>query len=252
MTGLFAIMRKEWRSYFVTPAAYIVLAVFAVIAGFFFYSMLAFYVVSSLGGGMFGQAQQLDVHTMLLQPLFLNIGITLLFLLPMLTMRLYAEEIRGGTLELLKTTPVRRMEVVLGKFFAAFGILLLMLLIVLGYVLLVAHYAHPGWKALAVGFLGLLLLGSAFLALGLFISSLTRNQIVAGIVTFAVFLLLWVADWVTAYAHGGVMHFIAYLSITTHMNHFVDGVFDIKDVVYYLSLIFAGLFLTARRMELAE
>ncbi len=254
MSGLWAIIRKEWKSYFVTPAAYVVLALFAVIAGFFFYSMLAYYVMSSMGGGMFGGGGNLDIHSMLLQPLFFDIGITLLFLLPMVTMRLYAEENRSGTMELLKTAPVRRMEVVLGKFLAALGLLLVLLLFVFGYVLVIWHYAHPhpGWAALGGAFLGLLLLGSVYLSLGLFISSLTRSQVVAGVSTFSVFLLLWVADWVTAYDNGGFAHIIAYLSLTTHLTNFVQGVLDLKDVVYYLSLIFAGLFLTARRMELAE
>lgn len=254
MSAIWAIIRKEWKSYFVTPAAYVVLALFALIAGFFFYSMLAYYVMNSLGGGMFGAGGGLDIHAMLLQPLFFDVGITLLFLLPMVTMRLFAEESRAGTLELLKTAPVRRMEVVLGKFLSAFGLLLVLLLFVFGYVLVVWHYAHPhpGWPALGVAFLGLLLLGGVYLALGLFLSSLTSNQIVAGVTTFSLFLLLWVADWVSAYDNGRVAHIIAYLSLTTHLTNFVQGVLDLKDVVYYLSLIFAGLFLTARRMELAE
>ncbi len=253
MSAIWAILRKEWKSYFVTPAAYVVLALFAVIAGFFFYSMLAYYVMQSMGGGMFGGGR-LDVHAMLLQPLFFDVGVTMLFLLPMVTMRLYAEETRGGTMELLKTAPVRRLEVVLGKFFAAFGLLLALLLMVFAYVLVVWHYAHPhpGWASLGVAFLGLLLLGGVYLSLGLFLSSLTRTQIVAGVTTFALFLLLWVADWVTAYDNGRFAHIIAYLSLTTHLTNFVQGVLDVKDLVYYLSLIFAGLFLTARRMELAE
>lgn len=251
MSALWAIIRKEWKLYFVTPAAYVVLALFALIAGFFFYSMLAIYVMQSLGGGAFGQGA-LDVSTQVLQPLFFDIGITLLFLLPMVTMRSYAEELRSGTIELLKTSPVRRMEVVLGKFLAAFCLLLLLLIIAAGYVAIVIHYGKPDLAALGVAFLGLALMGATFLALGLLISSFTRNQIVAGVVTFSLFLLLWVADWVTAYASGGVSGVFSYLSITSHFQNFTQGLIDVKDVVYYLSLIVGGIFLTARRMELAE
>jgi ABC-2 type transport system permease protein len=252
MTGMWAIIRKEWKSYFVTPAAYVVLALFAVIAGFFFYSMLAMFVMQSLGGGgMFGRGG-VDAQTMLLQPFFFDVAILLLFLLPMVTMRSYAEEARNGTLELLKTAPVRRLEVVLGKFLAAFGLLVLLLVITGLYVGLVAHYGKLGLKPVSAGFLGLALLGAAFLALGLFISSLTRSQIVAAVGTFSLFLLLWVADWVTSYGSGHIAELFSYLSITSHFRNFAQGVLDTKDLVYYLSLIVGGLFLTARRMELAE
>jgi hypothetical protein len=141
---MWAIIRKEWKSYFVTPAAYVVLALFAVIAGFFFYSMLAMFVMQSLGGGMMFGRGSLDAQTMLLQPFFFDVAILLLFLLPMVTMRSYAEEARNGTLELLKTAPVRRLEVVLGKFLAAFGLLILLLVITGLYVGLVAHYGKLG------------------------------------------------------------------------------------------------------------
>ncbi|HLK33671.1 MAG TPA: ABC transporter permease subunit [Terriglobales bacterium] len=251
MTGMWAIIRKEWKSFFVTPAAYVVLALFAVISGFFFYSMLAMFVMQSLGGGMFGRGG-LDAQSMLLQPFFFDVAILLLFLLPMITMRLYAEEARTGTLELLKTAPVRRMEVVLGKFLAAFGLVILLLLITGLYVGIVAHFAKLGIKPVSAGFLGLAMLGAAFLALGLFISSLTRNQIVAAVGTFSLFLLLWVADWVTSYGSGRFAELFSYLSITSHFRNFAQGVLDTKDIVYYLSLIVGGLFLTARRMELAE
>lgn len=253
MSAIWAIVRKEWRSYFITPAAYVVLALFAVIAGFFFYSMLAEFVLQSLSGaGGFGGGGPVDVNAQVLQPLFFDIGITLLFLLPMVTMRLYAEELRSGTMELLKTSPVRRMEIILGKFFAAFGLLVLLLLITGIYVAIVAHYSTPDMHAALVSFLGLALLGASFLSLGLLISSFTRNQIVAGTATFVLFLLLWVADWASGYGNSVAARAFSYMSVTSHLQNFTQGIIDTKDLVYYLSLIAAGLFLTARRMELAE
>jgi len=250
MTGMLAIIRKEWKIYFVTPAAYVVLALFGLITGFFFYSMLAIFAMQSLGGGFGGG--MLDVNTNLVQPLFFDVGITLLFLLPMITMRLYAEEARSGTLELLKTSPVRRMEIVLGKFLSAFGLLALLLIITAAYLAIVAHYGQPDLRQIAVSFLGVALMGGVFIALGLLISSFTRTQVAAGVATFSLFLLLWVADWVTAYSSGTLAHIFAYLSITSHLQNFTQGIVEVQDLVYYLSLIVAGLFLTARRIELSE
>lgn len=252
MSGVIAIIRKEWKTYFITPAAYVVLALFAFISAFFFYSMLAVFVVQSLGGGGEFGGGNLNVNVQVLQPLMFDIGITLLFLLPMITMRLYAEEMRGGTMELLKTSPIRRMDIILGKFIAAFGLLVIMLIITAAYIGVIAHYGAPDLRAAGAGLVGLALLGGAFLAIGLLISSFTRNQIVAGVITFTLFLLLWVADWVSAYGNGAFSHAIAYLSVTSHLQNFTQGIIDAKDVVFYLSLIVAGLFLTARRMELAE
>lgn len=251
MNGMLAVLRKEWKTYFITPSAYVVIALFAFVSAFFFYSMLAVFVVQSLQGGEFGGGS-LNVNAQVLQPLSFDIGITLLFLLPMVTMRMYAEETKGGTMELLKTSPIRRLDIILGKFFAAFGLLVILLLIYGAYVAIVAHYGAPDLRATAACFLGLALLGAAFLSIGLLISSFTSNQIVAGVITFVLFLLLWVADWVTAYGSGTVSHVIAYLSVTGHLQNFTQGIVDAKDVIFYLSLIVAGLFLTARRMELAE
>ncbi|MGH9480989.1 MAG: ABC transporter permease, partial [Terriglobales bacterium] len=160
--------------------------------------------------------------------------------------------VRGGTMELLKTSPIRRMDIILGKFLAALGLLVVMLIIAGLYVAVTAVYSAPDLRAAGACFLGLLLLGSAFLALGLLISSFTRNQIVAGVITFVLFLLLWVADWVTSYGSGVISHVVSYLSVTAHLQNFTQGIISVKDVVFYLSLIAAGLFLTARRMELAE
>lgn len=251
MIATLAIARKEWKSYFTGPIGYAVLALFALATGYFFFSMLAVFVVQSLSGGQFGQTN-LNVNSQVLAPMTFDVGITMLFLLPMVTMRLFAEEKRTGTMELLKTAPVRRFEVILGKFLAALALLVLMLVIYGLDVAVVAHYGKPDLWTAGANFLGLLLLGASFLAIGLLISSFTQNQMVAGAITFILFLLLWVADWVTAYGSGAVSHVVSYLSITSHLQNFTQGVIDLKDVVFYLSLIVAGLFLTARRMELSE
>ena len=250
MSGMFAVMRKEWKTYLITPAAYVVVALFAFVSAFFFYNMLAVFVMQSLNGGFGGG--NLNVNVQVLQPLMFDIGITLLFLLPMVTMRQYAEKANSGTMELLKTAPIRRMDVILGKFFAALGLLIVLLIITGFYVGVVAHYGAPDLRAAAISLLDLLLLGGAFLAIGLLISSFTKSQVVAGVITFVLFLVLWIADWPVAYSSGTAAHVIAYLSVTSHLQNFTQGILDLKDVIFYLSLIVAGLFLTARRMELAE
>ncbi|HWG38729.1 MAG TPA: ABC transporter permease subunit [Terriglobales bacterium] len=251
MSSMLAIMRKEWQTYFITPAAWVVMALFALISAFFFYSMLAVFVLQGMNAGEFGGGN-LNVNTQVLGPLSFDIGITLLFLLPMVTMRLYSEETRSGTMELLRTSPIRRLDIILGKFLASFGLLVILLIITGLYVAVVAHYGAPDLRAIGASFLGLALLGGAFLSIGLLISSFTKNQIVAGVITFVLFLLLWVADWVTAYGSGVASHVVAYMSVTAHLQNFTQGIIDLKDVIFYLSLIVAGLFLTARRMELAE
>jgi ABC-2 type transport system permease protein len=172
-----------------------------------------------------------------------------LFLIPMITMRLFAEEKRTGTIELLATSPVRDAEVILGKWLAAvilYGCM--MLLTALNFVF-IFKYGNPDWKPLAVAYLGLLLQAAALLAIGTFISTLTRNQIIAGAATFGVCLLLWVLGWVSGYETATWAQVLSYMSVITHFESFAKGVLDSKDAVFYLTLTFLGLFFTARSME---
>jgi ABC-2 type transport system permease protein len=177
------------------------------------------------------------------------VSVIVLFLMPMITMRLFAEEKRSGTIELLLTSPLRDTEIILGKWLAAMLLYLCLIGISALNILFLFRYGQPDWRALLVGYLGLILLGAAFLGLGSFLSTLTKNQIVAASLTFGVFLLLWVLDWVSSFSTGTGGKLASYLSITTHFEQFAKGVLDLKDVVYYLSVSFLGIFLTARSME---
>jgi ABC-2 type transport system permease protein len=172
-----------------------------------------------------------------------------LFLIPMITMRLYAEEKRSGTIELLMTSPVRDAEVILGKWLGAMLMYACVLAVSALNLALLFAYGKPDWKPILVGYLGLLLQGGCMLAIGMFISTMTRNQIIAGGATFAVLLLLWVLEWVSGYETSTWGKIVAYTSVVTHFEPFSKGVMDSKDVVYYLSMIFFGLFLTARSLE---
>jgi len=179
----------------------------------------------------------------------MNVSVIGLFMIPMISMRLFAEEKRAGTIELLATSPVRDIEIILGKWFAALTLYLCILGIAALNLSLLWAYGKPDWKPILVGFLGLLLQGGTLLAIGTFISTTSRNQIIAGTATFAICLLLWVLDWVSAYETAAWAKVVGYLSVVTHFEGFSKGVIDSKDVVFYLSMIFLGLFLTSRSLE---
>jgi ABC-2 type transport system permease protein len=237
------------KSYFASPIAYLLIAIFAVIFGFFFYSATAFFVMRGMEAQMMGRGQPMDVNEWVIRPLLSNASVIALFLIPMITMRLYAEEKRSGTMELLMTSPVRDIEIVLGKFIAS----VLMFACVIGVSALdlaaLFAYGKPDWKPILVGYLGLLLQGSALIAIGTFISTTTRNQIIAGGATFAVCLLLWVLDWVSSYQQEAWAKAVSYLSVVQHFEPFSKGVIDTKDLIFFVSLTFFGLFLTARSLE---
>ncbi|MBM3773829.1 MAG: ABC transporter [Acidobacteria bacterium] len=249
MKNILIISRKELKSYFASPIAYLLMAIFAVIFGFFFYSATAIFVIRGMEGQMMGRSFPMDVNEWVIRPLLMNASVVGLFLIPMITMRLFAEEKRSGTMELLMTSPVRDLEIIWGKWLAA----LLMYACVLGIsalnIAILYMYGKPDWKPIVIGYLGLLLQGGCLLAIGAFISTTTRNQIIAGGATFAASLLLWVLDWLTAYEQAAWAKVVSYLSVVTHFEPFSKGVLDTKDVVFYLSMIFFGLFLTARSLE---
>ena len=252
MKNIWVLAQKELRSYFSSPIAYIVLAMFAVIFGYFFYMATALFVDYSLRSMMQrGMAPPMNINDFIIRPLLMNVSVIVLFLMPMITMRLFAEEKRTGTIELLLTSPLRDIEIVLGKWLAALLLYASLLAISAVNIVFLFIYGKPDWKAVLVGYLGLLLLGAAFLGLGAFLSTLTKNQIIAGSLTFGVFLLLWVLDWVSSTSSGTSTpsKVLAYLSITTHFEPFAKGVLDLKDGIYYLSAIFLGVFLTLRSME---
>jgi ABC-2 type transport system permease protein len=249
LKNIWIICQKELKSYFASPIAYLLMAIFAVIFGFFFYSATAFFVMRGMESQMMGRGQPMDVNEWVIRPLLSNASVIALFLIPMITMRLYAEEKRSGTMELLMTSPVRDIEIVLGKFIAS----VLMFACVIGVSALdlaaLFAYGKPDWKPILVGYLGLLLQGSALIAIGTFISTTTRNQIIAGGATFAVCLLLWVLDWVSSYQQEAWAKAVSYLSVVQHFEPFSKGVIDSKDLIFFVSMTFFGLFLTTRSLE---
>jgi ABC-2 type transport system permease protein len=248
MRNILAIAHKELRSYFASPIAYIVIGFFALLYGFFFWVTLQYFVQRSMQVNLQPETQGININEIMLRPLFSNAAVIVLFMLPMVTMRTYSEEKRSGTIELLLTSPLTDLQIIVGKFLGAVGLYGVMLLVTLAHVAILFYYGNPEWKPLVAGYTGLLLLGSSFLAMGLFISSLTRNQIVAGIVTFAVALLFWIISWVSNFATG-LGELANYLSIIDHFDDFAKGVLDTTHFIYYFSFIGFGLYLTAKSVD---
>ncbi|HEY4048593.1 MAG TPA: ABC transporter permease [Acidobacteriaceae bacterium] len=249
MRNTWTICQKELRSYFASPIAYLLLTMFALIFGFFFWNVLGYFVVEGIQMQMRGQMVPMDVNEQIIRPLLSNVSVVGLFFIPMITMRLFAEEKRTGTIELLATSPVHDAEIILGKWLAAMILYLCLLLFAALNFAFLFIYGNPSWRPLAIGYLGLLLQAGALLAIGTFISTLTKNQIIAGAATFGVCLLLWVLAWVSGYESATWAQVLSYMSVITHFDSFGRGVLDSKDAIFYVSVIFIGLFFTARSME---
>lgn len=249
MKNVLLICQKELKSYFSSPIAYAVMAIFGLIFGWVFFNASRDFVRMSFQSQMMGQAGPMNANEYIIRPLLGFAGTIILFLVPMITMRLFAEEKRTGTIELLLTSPVKDREIILGKWLGAMLLYLCVLFMSAINIALLFAWGKPDFKPVLVAYLGLILQGGALLAIGALISTMTRNQIIAGIATFFISLLLWLLSWFTAYDTSAFAQVINYLSIVTHFENFGKGVLDSKDVIFYLSMIFLALFLTSRSLE---
>ncbi len=243
-----AIVNKEWRHYFGSPIAYITLFVWLALFGLFYTIALQVFVAASanpMGGG------RLSLNDWVVGATLQSMAVVTLFVVPLLTMRLFAEEKRQGTIELLATAPLTSLQIILGKFFGALGLYALMLLLGLVNVLPLWFVASspPEWRPIATSLLALLLLGGTLIAVGGFLSSLTRNQIVAGALTFGVALAFWILSWLDDPTAGTATKVLAYLGLLGHTEDLMKGVIDLKHLVYYLTFTVFGLFLTHQSLE---
>jgi len=244
------IYRRELAYLFNSVVAYIVVAVFVALAGYFFYSLVAFFNLASIQTAQNPlMAQQLSLTESVLQPLFGNLSVVMLLIMPMVTMRLLSEERKSGTAELLFTFPISDWDAILGKYFAALSVLAVMLALTLPCPLILTRYASLEWGPILSSYLGLLLLGMAFTALGLFFSSLSENQIVAGILTFGFSLLFLIIGWLTPFVSTTMAAVLTQMSILEHFDAFAKGVLDTNDVVYYVTFSVFFLFLCSRVLE---
>jgi ABC-2 type transport system permease protein len=248
MSNILAIAQKELKAYFASPIAYVVIGFFAILYGYFYAVMLSFFLQTSLRMGQMGGPQAANVNEMMIRPLMQNVLILVLFIMPMVTMRTYAEEKRAGTIELLLTSPISDWQIVLGKFLGAMTLYFITLAVTLIHMVALFFYGTPEWKPIATAYLGLFLFGGCFISVGMFISSLTRNQIVAGMATFGVFLFLWVINWIGSF-YPSTERLTNYLSVVQHADDFWKGVIDTTHLIYYVSFMAFGLFLTAKSVD---
>ena len=231
MNAFSALYRREMRSYFVSPVAYIILAVFFILSGFFFFQIVSFTGQANLSG------------------LFGNIAVILLFTTPFITMRLVAEEKRSGTMELLLTSPVRPLEIILAKFMAAWSLIGIALAGTFVYVVLLLLHSPMEFGPLFTGYLGLVFLSGALVALGLLASALAESQIAAGIIGFGLSFLLMLLNWV-GQAGKDVLHVVLReLSLVHHYGDFIEGIFDAKHIVFYLFWIVLCLSFAVKSIE---
>lgn len=249
MSNILAIASKELKTYFTSPIAYVLMGVYALPFGYFFYALLLYFDQQSTQGSGLAGAPPVNINEQLIRPVFLNTMVIFLFVLPLITMRTYAEEKRSGTIELLLTAPLTDVQIILGKFFGSLGLYAAMLAITAVHIGLLFLFGTPEWRPILTTYLGMLLMGGCFISVGLLISSLTKNQIIAAMVTFVVFLMLWVINWVASFMGPTTQAVLNYLSITDHLDDFTRGILDTKHLVYYISFITFGLFLTARSLD---
>jgi ABC-2 type transport system permease protein len=248
----FTIAGKELRSYFVSPIAYVVLTGFLLLGGWFFFNLLArFSFLLSIYSAMRNPEAQmrLNLNDFVVAPLLHNLSVVLVILVPVITMRTFAEEKRSGTYELLMTSPLSITEIVAGKFLGALGFVIVMIGLTGIYPVILLLYGNPEMGVIAAGYLGLLLLAIAFLTVGLLTSSFTENQIIAAVSCLVLLLLLYVISWPADTAGPVLGAVLKYVSLTEHFGEMVKGVIDTKDLVYFGSVILLALFLTQRSVE---
>ena len=234
MSQIIHIFNKELKDYFISPIAYIVISVFLLVTGWFFFSTFF----------LFNQAD--------LRSFFNLLPITFSFVIPAVTMRLFAEELNVGSYETLFTLPVTRQDIVIGKFLAGVSFVVAMLLPTLSYPIFVSFFGELDWGPVLGGYVGAVFLGGAFSAIGLFASALTRNQIIAFIVGMTICFSLTVIDKMLFFFPRVLLSVIGYLGADLHFQNIAKGVVDSRDIVYFLSIIFIGLYAACLAMERKE
>ncbi len=253
MRNVLTIAGREFRSIFTSPIAYVVLTGFLLLGGWFFFNLVArFNMLISLYSSfqqMGDAANELNLNDFVMAPLLQNLAVILVILVPMITMRSFAEEKRTGTYELLLTSPVGTGQIVVGKFLGAAGFIAIMVGLTSIYGMILAAYGNPEVGVMLAGYLGLLLLALSFVAIGLFASSLTENQIIAAVTGLVMLLLLFVISWPADSAGEPLGAILRYVSVTEHFSEMVSGIIETKSLIYFTSMVVGWLFLTQRSVE---
>ena len=253
MKNIYSIFSREMKSYFISPVAYVILTVFLLLTGWFFYFYLSSFIQYTMQvmqqAAYYRVQPKINVNAMMIRGIFHTMALIAVFIVPMITMRLVAEEKKNGTIELLMTSPIKPIEWILGKYFAGFTLYVIMITAAFIPIFMLYLFGDPEFWPIISGYLGLILMGGAFVSLGILVSSFTENQIIAAAISFFLFLFLWVIDAVAdsmSYAMGSILK---YLSIIGHFDDFSKGIIDTGSIVFFLSFIVFGIFLTYRSID---
>lgn len=249
MRNIITIARRDFKAYFTSPVAYVVAGAFLAIMGWMFFFNLSHFNLQNLQYQQFNMGKGISITDGIIRPLFGNMNVIFLFLVPFITMRLFAEERKMHTIELLMTSPVTNWEIILGKFFSSFALVACILAGTLVYPIVLFLTGNPDPGPVFTSYLGTLFMFSCYLSVGLFCSSLTENQIVAAVLTWGILLFFWLISWATQSAGPVLSDVLQHLSLINHYNNFSRGIIETTDVVFYLSFIGLGLFLTNRVLD---
>lgn len=246
-----AIYKKELKTFFSLPIAYAIIIVFMVLSGYFFSSIANYYSAVSLRSmnQYYRSMMDLNIIEGIFRPYFHNMVVILLLVIPLITMRLFAEEKKDGTAELLFTYPVKDTTIVLAKYCASMTVFLIMLVGTLSSMIILRIITAYEILTSLTGILGLLLIASAFMMLGIFISTLTESQIVAAVISFGVLLLFFVISWGSQSVGPTFGKILQELSIIEHFDSFSKGLIDTSDIIYYINFTILFFFLTLRILE---
>jgi len=250
MKNSWIIAKRDLGSFFNSPIFYVITTVFLIIYSYIFVNILSFFSMQSMQSGQLQQMGiALNVNEMVIEPSFQNMAVVLLLIIPIVTMRSFAEEKKSKTFRLLLSSPVHLKEIILGKFLACMIVITLMVLISsysIGFLFMIGE---PDVGPVLTGYLGILLTAGCYVSVGIFASSLTENQIVAAVITFGFSLFMWVIGWGAQTANSTTGQVLEYLSVIEHMDRFLKGMIETSDLAYYLSFIIFGLFLCYRTLD---
>ena len=241
---------KELSIYFSSPIFYVVAGIFICISGIFFYNAATYVSLLATRVAQYQVATGVNMNEILLQPIFADMSMLIVFIVPVISMRLYSEERSHGTIELLFTYPVSDLRVLAAKYLAGFSILVIILAITTVLMLIMATFTTPDWGVVLSSYIGLVLMGGAILSLGVFASSLTKNQIVAAVLTLGMVLFFWVIGWFAGtIPNTGMSAFLREISLISHSSRFLRGMITLKDIVFYVCFSFFFLSLTLRVLD---
>jgi len=245
------IFNKELKSYFVTPLVYIIFTVIFIISGSFFYNILVSYQTQLPEIIKNPWMLKMGFDELVTQSFFMQLSIIFLFFFPLLSMRIFAEENRSGTIEMLLTSPISQLSVIIGKFLAILFVFAIILGITISYFLLLMPYSNGVIKIypLISSYIGWLLFGASLLSFGILASALTKSQLVASLIAFAFNLIFWIINSLSYYLTGTSGEFFSKISLMEHLQPFIKGVIDSRDIVYFVSIILIGLYLTNLSIE---